>query len=165
MTYAKMTLVKRALGAKQAHAKTTVSKVEDAALKAMVRVTLMRYEGRGFNVPNSYPLVASVAELMVGLCMRESNQPRPGVAPGCPQPMLRAQPCVCGAQSVCAAMQRLAPSVFVRGSEDPAKMTYAEMALVKRGLGAKRAHTKPPSERWKISALMVMRCGMTLVRV
>ena len=66
ITHAKMTLVKRALGAKQAHAKTTVSKVEDAALKAMVRVTLMRYEGLGFNVPNSYPLVASVAELIVG---------------------------------------------------------------------------------------------------
>ena len=80
-----MALVKRALGAKQAHAKNTVSKVEDAALKAMVRVTLMRYEGLGFNVPNAYPLVASVAELMVGLCMRESNQPRPGVAPGDPQ--------------------------------------------------------------------------------
>ena len=44
MTYAKMTLVKRALGAKQAHAKTTVNKVEDAALKAMVRVTLVKYE-------------------------------------------------------------------------------------------------------------------------
>ena len=33
----------------------------------------------------AYPLVASVTELMVGLCKRESNQPRPGVAPGCPQ--------------------------------------------------------------------------------
>ena len=51
-----------------------------------------------------YPLVASETELIVGLCKRESNQPRPGVAPGCPQPMLRAQPCVCGAESVCAAM-------------------------------------------------------------
>ena len=121
MTYAKMALIKRALGAKQAHAKNTVSKVKDAALKAMVRVTLMRYEGLGFNVPNAYPLVASVAELMVGLCMRESNQPRPGVAPGCPQPMLRAQPCVCGAENVCAAMQQLA-QVFLYGKvKTPAK--------------------------------------------
>ena len=46
------------------------------------------------------PVVASVTELIVGLCKRESNQPRPGVAPGCPQPMLRAQPCVCGAERV-----------------------------------------------------------------
>ena len=55
----------------------------------------------------AYHLVASVTELSVGLCKRESNQPRPGVAPGCPQPMLRAQPCVCGAESVCAAMQQV----------------------------------------------------------
>ena len=45
-------------------------------------------------------VVASVTELIVGLCKRESNQPRPGVAPGCPQPMLRAQPRVCGAMRV-----------------------------------------------------------------
>ena len=32
-----------------------------------------------------YHLVASVTELIVGLCKHESNQPRPGVAPGCPQ--------------------------------------------------------------------------------
>ena len=49
----------------------------------------------------AHPVVASsVTELIVGLCKRESNQPRPGVAPGCPQPMLRAQPCVCGAERV-----------------------------------------------------------------
>ena len=41
-----------------------------------------------------------MTELIVGLCKRESNQPRPGVAPGYPQPMLRAQPCVCGAERV-----------------------------------------------------------------
>ena len=85
----------------------------------MVRVTLMRYEGRGFNVPNSYPLVASVAELMVGLCMRESNQPRPGVAPGCPQPMLRAQPCVCGAKSVYAQRCSDSPKCFCTGKRRP----------------------------------------------
>ena len=84
----------------------------------------------------AYHLVTSVAEVIVGLCKRESNQPRPGVAPGCPQPMLRAQPSVCGAESVCAAMQRLAPSVFVRGSADPCKMKGSILALIERGLPA-----------------------------
>ena len=32
-----------------------------------------------------HPVVASVTELIVGLRKRESNQPRSGVAPGCPQ--------------------------------------------------------------------------------
>ena len=90
----------------------------------------------------AHPVVASVTELIVGLCKRESNQPRPGVAPGCPQPMLRAQPGVCGAESVCAAMQRLAPSVFVRGSADPCKMTGSRMAPVKRGLVAMAANAE-----------------------
>ena len=36
---------------------------------------------------------------------------------------------------------------FARGIEDPAKMTYAKLALVKRALGAKRAHAKPQSAR------------------
>ena len=31
---------------------------------------------------------------------------------------------------------------FVRGSEHPAKMTHAKMAVIKRDLGAKRAHAK-----------------------
>ena len=48
-----------------------------------------------------YPFVASETEPIADLCKRESNLPRPGVAPGCPQPMLRAQPCVCGAERVC----------------------------------------------------------------
>ena len=36
---------------------------------------------------------------------------------------------------------------FARGSEDPAKVTHARLALVKRALGAKRAHAKPQSAR------------------
>ena len=42
----------------------------------------MRVEG---SKRQAYHLVTSVAELIVGLCKRESNQPRPGVAPGDPQ--------------------------------------------------------------------------------
>ena len=48
-----------------------------------------RDAGEGMRVEGSkrqtYHLVASVTEVIVGLCKRESNQPRPGVAPGCPQ--------------------------------------------------------------------------------
>ena len=88
----------------------------------------------------AYALVASVTELIVGLSKRESNQPRPGVAPGCPQPMLRAQPCVCGAERECTAAMPTCPSRFVRESKDPCKMTYSRMAPIERGLGDKRAH-------------------------
>ena len=69
----------------------------------------------------AYHLVASVTELIVGLCKRESSQPRPGVAPGCPQPMLRAQPGVCGAQSVCAAVQRVAQVFLYEKVKTPPK--------------------------------------------
>ena len=34
---------------------------------------------------------------------------------------------------------------FVRAKKDPAKITHAKMALVERGLGAKRAHAKSQS--------------------
>ena len=48
-----------------------------------------RDAGEGVRVEGSkrqpYPLIDSVTELIAGLCKRESNQPRPGVAPGCPQ--------------------------------------------------------------------------------
>ena len=77
--------------------------MEDGALMAMVHVPLgayVDYESRGFKAPCVPSRCLSVPELTVGLCKRESNQPRPGVAPGCPQPMLRAQPCVCGAERV-----------------------------------------------------------------
>ena len=79
----------------------------------------------------AHRVVASVTEVIVGLCRRESNQPRPGVAPGCPQPMLRAQPGVCGAQSM-RSDAATRPSVFVRESEDPAKLPYSRMALGER---------------------------------
>ena len=100
-THAKMGLAKRGLGAKRAQA-NSVSDDDGTGVRV----------GRGDQVCGvcmcarvqacgaAHPLVASVTELMVGLCKRESNQPRPGVAPGCPQPMLRAQPCVCGAERV-----------------------------------------------------------------
>ena len=103
--------------------------VRDCAWAEVIRCVHARMQACGA----AHPVVAFVAELIVGLCKRESNQPRPGVAPGCPQPMLRAQPRVCGAESVYAAMQQLTPSVFVLESEDPAKMTYSRMAVVKRG--------------------------------
>ena len=66
----------------------------------------------------AHPVVASVTELIVGLCKRESNQPRPGVAPGCPQPMLRAQPCVCGAERVCGSDADMS-KCFCRGKSRP----------------------------------------------
>ena len=89
----------------------------------------------------AYDLVASVTELIVGLCMRESNQPRPGVAPGDPQHKAEGWTSSSGAES----MRRDAasrPSVFVRERKDPAKMTYSRMALIKRGLVATAASAK-----------------------
>ena len=50
---------------------------------------------------------------------------------------------------------------FVRGKKDPAKMTYAKLALVERGLGTKRAHTQSQSavlSRLSVH-LMLMRAG------
>ena len=48
-----------------------------------------RDAGEGMRVEGSkrqtYHLVASVTEVIGSLCKRESNQPRPGVAPGDPQ--------------------------------------------------------------------------------
>ena len=108
----------------------------------MVHMTLMRYEGLGFNVPNSYPPVASVAELMVGLCMRESNQPRPGVEPGDPQRKAEGwTQCPRGREHA----QRCSysrPSLFVRESKDPVEMTYSRMDLNERGLLATAASAK-----------------------
>ena len=42
----------------------------------------MKVEG---SMCKAYHLVASVTEVIGGLCKHESNQPRPGVAPGDPQ--------------------------------------------------------------------------------
>ena len=59
---------------------------------------------------------------------------------------------------------RARTSAFVRGNKEPAKVTYAEMVLVKRGLGAKRAHAKSQSARVEDGALMAMLLAM-LIRV
>ena len=56
----------------------------------------------------AYHLAASVIELIVDLCKRESNQPRPGVAPGDPQHEAEGWTSSSGAESVCAAKQRVA---------------------------------------------------------
>ena len=89
----------------------------------------MKVEGSTWQ---AYPLVASVTELIVGLCRRESNQPRPGVAPGDPQHEAEGWTwCPRGRESADDAATR--PSVFVRESADPAKMAYSRMALVERG--------------------------------
>jgi len=47
---------------------------------------------------------------------------------------------------------------IVRGKIDPAKMTYAKLALVKRALGAKRAHAKPQSA-WYMMVLSWLSCA------
>ena len=89
----------------------------------------------------AYHLVTSVAEVIVGLCKRESNQPRPGVAPGDPQHEAEGWTSSSGAES----MRRDAasrPSLFVRERKDPAKMTYSRMDLAKRGLVATAASAK-----------------------
>ena len=131
-----MALVERGLGAKRAHAKSqSAQKVENAALMAMVcvmRVRLMRVEG---SMRQAYPLVASVTELIVGLRKRESNQPRPGVAPGDPQHEAEGWTwCPRG-------LREYAQQVLLYG-KDPAKMTYSRMDLIKRGLFATAASAK-----------------------
>ena len=72
------------------------------------------------------------------------TQPRPGVAPGDPQHEAEGWTSSSGAESMRAAMQRLAqqPTVFVRGSKDPCKMTYSRLAPIERGLLAKMTNQK-----------------------
>ena len=65
----------------------------------------MRVEG---SKRQPYPLIASVTELIAGLCKRESNQPRPGVAPGDPQHEAEGWTWCPRVERVCAAMQRVA---------------------------------------------------------
>ena len=90
----------------------------------------MKVEG---SMCKAYHLVASVTELIVGLCRRESNQPRPGVAPGDPQHEAEGWTwCPRGRENADDAVTR--PSVFVRESKHPAKTTYSRMDLVERGL-------------------------------
>ena len=55
---------------------------------------------------------------------------------------------------------RARTSAFVRANKDPTKMMYAELVLVKRGLGAKQAHAKSRSARALMAMVRVM-----LVRV
>ena len=80
-----------------------------------------------------------MTELIVGLCKHESNQPRPGVAPGDPQHEAEGWTSSSGAESM-HGNAATRPSDFVRGSKDPAKMTYSRMDLVERGLLFKAAH-------------------------
>jgi len=89
--------------------------VRDCAWAEVIRCVHARMQACGA----AHPVVAFVAELIVGLCKRESNQPRPGVAPGCPQPMLRAQPRVCGAESVCTQRCSDSPKCFCTGKRRP----------------------------------------------
>ena len=133
MTHPILAPVKRGLGTKRAH-----TKPQSARWKTVL--SCFRYGAHdareGMEVEGStwqtYPHVASVTELIVGLCRRESNQPRPGVAPGDPQHEAEGWTwCPRGRESADNAATR--PSVFVRESEDPAKMPYSRMALVERG--------------------------------
>ena len=100
----------------------------------------------------------SLPALIVGLCKRESNQPRPGVEPGgpqheaedwtlCPRSREHAQRC-----------SYSRPSLFVRERKDPAKMTDTKMVLVERGLGAKRAHAKSQLVKMMVGWVCVGRC-------
>ena len=88
--------------------------------------------------PLSLASTAAVSGLVVGLYMRESNQPRPGVAPGDPQHKAEGWTSSSGAENMRrdAASRR---SLFVRERKDPAKMTYSRMALIKRDLLATTA--------------------------
>ena len=51
-----------------------------------------------------------------------------------------------------AVMQRVGPSVFVRASEDPSRMTYSGMALIERGLLATTA-SETSERRDRVTAL------------
>ena len=81
MTHAKTAPVKRDLGAPSKHTQNHSQRCSHGYGA--------RDAGEGVRVEGSkrqpYPLIDSVTELIAGLCKRESNQPRPGVAPGCPQ--------------------------------------------------------------------------------
>ena len=47
---------------------------------------------------------------------------------------------------------------FVRGNEDPAKMTHARMALVERGLGGKPARAKHSQYAGALMAVVRVMC-------
>ena len=90
------------------------------------------------SAPSQPASTTAVTGLVVGLYMRESNQPRPGVEPGDPQHKAEGWTSSSGAESMRrdAASRR---SLFVRERKDPAKMTYSRMALIKRDLLATTA--------------------------
>ena len=67
------------------------------------------------------------------------TQPRPGVAPGDPQHEAEGWTSSSGAESM-HGNAATRPSDFVRGSKDPAKMTYSRMGPVKPGLLFTAAH-------------------------
>ena len=98
----------------------------------------MRVEG---SKRQAYHLVASVTEVIVGLCKHESNQPRPGVAPGDPQHEAEGWTSSSGAESMRSDAATRA-SDFVRQSQDTVEMTYSRLALNKRGLLTTAASTK-----------------------
>ena len=89
----------------------------------------------------AHPVVASVTELIVGLCKRESNQPRPGVAPGDPQHEAEGWTSSSGAESMRSDAATRA-SDFALQSQDTVEMTYSRLALNKRGLLTTAASTK-----------------------
>ena len=73
--------------------------------------------------------------------MHESNQPRPGVAPGDPQHEAEGWTSSSGAESMRSDAATRA-SDFVRQRQDTVEMTYSRLALNKRGLLATVASTK-----------------------
>jgi hypothetical protein len=83
----------------------------------------------------------TLSRLVVGLCMHESNQPRPGVAPGDPQHEAEGWTSSSGAESMRSDAATRA-SDFVRQSQDTVEMTYSRLALNKRGLLTTAASTK-----------------------
>ena len=86
MTHAEMALVERGLGAKRAHAKSqSVTMMEQVCVRTWAQ-RRSRCAHACAGVGRAHPLASRRdTELIVGLCMHESNQPRPGVAPGDPQ--------------------------------------------------------------------------------
>ena len=84
MTHAKTAPVERALGAKRSHANHSQQGGRRCSHGYGACDTSEGIRGKG-SKRQAYHLVTSVAEVIVGLCKRESTQPRPGVAPGDPQ--------------------------------------------------------------------------------
>ena len=115
MTYAKIVPVKRGLSAKRAHANSSSMMLMFIMERACVWAEVMCMRACSAAHPLSLASTDAVTRLIVGLYMRESNQPRPGVAPGDPQHKAVGWTSSSGAERVCAAMQRVA-QVFLYGN-------------------------------------------------